>query len=137
MIVLDTHVLVWVANGSSQLGEAASEVVEGAAGAGGVGVSAITCWEIALLAERGRLRLAREVTAWIEEALALPGFRLIPINPQVAVASTRLPNDFPSDPADRLIVATAQHHGAPLVTADRAILAYAQLGHVRTVDARR
>ncbi len=135
MIVLDTHALVWVVDGSDRLGAAAREEVEGAARAGGIGISAITCWEIALLAERGRLRLACEVTTWLDGALSLPGVRLMAIDPPIAVASVRLPGDFHSDPADRLIVATARHHGVPLVTADRAILAYAQQGHVRAVDA--
>ena len=53
LIVLDTHALVWVADGSDRLGAAAREEVEGAARAGGIGISAITCWEIALLAEKG------------------------------------------------------------------------------------
>ena len=57
------------------------------------------------------------------------------IDPPIAVASVRLPGDFHSDPADRLVGATAWHHGVPLVTADRAILAYAQQGHVRAADA--
>lgn len=100
-------------------------------------VSAITCWEIALLVEKGRLRLARDVTTWLDGALSLPGVRLMAIDPPIAVASVRLPGNFHSDPADRLIVATARHYGVPLVTADRAILAYAQEGHVRAVDAGR
>lgn len=137
MIVLDTHVLVWVVNGSDRLGAVARQQVEQAARTGGIGVSAITPWEVALLAEKGRLRLGREVSAWLDDALALPGMRLIAIEPSIAVASTCLPGQFHADPADRLIVATARHHGAPLVTADAAILAYARQGHVRVVHALR
>lgn len=137
MIVLDTHVLVWVVDGSRRLGAAARDRVNQAARAGGVGLSAITPWEVALLAGKGRLRLGRDVAAWLDEALALPGLRLIPIDPSIAVASVGLPGDLGADPADRFIVATARHLGVPLVTADRAILAYGRQGHVRALDARR
>lgn len=137
MIVLDTHVLVWVVDGDRRLGATARDQVNEAARAGGVGLSAITPWEVARLAEKGRLRLGRDVAAWLDEALGQPGLRLIPIDPSIAVASVRLPGELGADPADRLIVATARHLGVPLVTADRAILAYGRQGHVRVVDARR
>ena len=137
MIVLDTHVLVWVVDGSRRLGATARDQVNQAARAGGVGLSAITPWEAALLAGRGRLRLGRDVAAWLHEALALPGLRLIPIDPSIVVASAGLPGDLDADPADRFIVATARHLGVLLATADRAILAYGRQGHVRVLDARR
>ena len=137
MIVLDTHVLIWAADGDRRLGAEARAAIEEAAQADDVGVSAITPWEIALLVERNRLRLARAVGAWIEAALALPGIRLIPIEPAIASDSVRLPGALRADPADRLIVATARHCTAPLVTADFAILSYAAGGHVRTIDATR
>ena len=131
VIVLDTHVLIWAVQGDARLGPAAARSVEREAKAGGVGVSAITPWEIALLAERGRLRLDRDVGDWIAAALNVPGFRLLPIEPAIAVASVRLPASMPADPADRLIVATARHHGAQLLTADRQILDFAAHGHIR------
>ena len=137
MIVLDTHVLIWAVNGDSRLGTDARAAIEETGRAGGVGVSAITPWEIALLAERNRLRLAREVGAWIDMALALPGITLVPVEPAIAIDSVRLPGAFHADPADRFIVATARHREAPLLTADRAILSYAAGGHVRALDAGR
>lgn len=100
-----------------------------------VAVSAITPWEIAMLVERRRLRLGREVGEWIAEALALPGVTLIPIEPAIAINSVRLPGEFHADPADRFIVATARHLKASLLTADRTILAYSAAGHLRAVDA--
>ena len=135
MIVLDTHVLIWTVDADPRLGRAARTAVAEAADA--VGVSAITPWEIALLAERGRLRLAQEVGAWIRAVLALPGIRLLPIDPAIATDSVRLPGAFRADPADRLIIATARQCGAPLLTADFAILSYAAGGHVLTIDATR
>ena len=135
MIVLDTHALIWAVEGDRRLGATASSLIEETIQTDRLGVSAITPWEVALLVERGRLRLGRELNRWIEDVLALPGVSLVPIEPGIAIDSVRLPGDFHADPADRFIVATARHLDAPLLTADRQILAYAAAGHVRTVDA--
>ena len=89
MIVLDTHVLVWAVDDDARLGRAARAASEEAGRTDGIGVSAITPWEIALLAERGRLRLGRDVGVWIDTALNLPGVHLIPIEPAVAIDSVR------------------------------------------------
>ena len=135
MIVLDTHALIWAVEGDGRLGASASRLIEETVQTDRLGVSAITPWEVALLVERGRLRLGRELSGWLEDVLALPGVSLVPIEPAIAIDSVRLPGDFHADPADRFIVATARHLDAPLLTADRKILAYAAAGHVRTVDA--
>ena len=136
VILLDTHVLVWAVEGDRRLGTNASTAIAAAERTGLVGVSAITPWEIALLAERNRLRLVQEVGTWIEAVLALPGIKLMPIEPEIAIDSARLPGAFHADPADRLIIATARHSGARLLTADGTILSYAKRGHVDTIDAR-
>ncbi len=135
MIVLDTHALIWVVNDDPRLGSAARATIDDTVRTDFVLVSAISPWEIALLAEKGRLRLGREVGSWIKAALALPGIRLAPVEPEIAVDSVRLPGSLHADPADRLIVATARHWAAPLLTADNAILPYGADGHVRTIDA--
>ena len=135
MILLDTHVLVWAVEGNRRLGTNACTAIAAAGRADSIGISAITPWEIALLAERNRLRLGQEVGAWIEAALALPGIQLIPIEPAIAIDSVRLPGAFHADPADRFIVATARYSGARLLTADGAILSYAKSGYVDTIDA--
>ena len=137
MIVLDTHVLIWAMNDERRLGPEARAAIAAAEQSDDIGISAITPWEVALLVERGRLRLAQEVGAWIAAVLALPGVRLLPIEPAIAADSVRLPGAFRSDPADRLIIATARQCGAPLLTADFAILSYAAGGHVHTIDATR
>ena len=136
MILLDTHVLVWAVEGDRRLGTNASAAIAAAERADAVCISAVTPWEITLLAERNRLRLVQEVGTWIEAVLALPGIRLMPIEPAIAIDSVRLPGPFHDDPADRFIIATARHSGARLLTADGTILAYAKRGHVDTIDAR-
>lgn len=88
-----------------------------------------------MLVAKGRLSLNRDAMDWVDAALALPGLRLAPIEPAIAVASTRLPGDIHGDPSDRLIVATARHLGATLVTADAQLLAYGALGHVAVLAA--
>lgn len=135
MIVLDTHVLIWAVGGDRRLGETARVAIEESIQTDRAAVSAITPWEIAMLVEKGRLRLGREVRSWIDDALALPGIFLAPIEPAVAIDSVRVSGAFHADPADRLIVSTARYLDAPLVTADRAILSYAAAGHVRAMDA--
>ena len=137
LIVVDTHVLIWALHDDSRLGASTRKRIEDAARDGGIYVSAITPWEIAMLAEKGRVTLGRETGAWIEDALALPGILLAPIEPSIAVDSVRLPGGLHADPADRFIIATARHMGLPLATADKAILDYGAAGHVRTIDASR
>ena len=66
--------------------------------------------------------------------LKLPGLRLEPMVPGIAVDSTRLPGQPHGDLADRLIIATARSLGGTLLTADRKILAYAETGQVRALD---
>lgn len=88
-----------------------------------------------MLVSKGRLFLDRDVGEWVETALSLPGIRLVPISPQVAVASTRLPGTINSDPADRMIAATARHLGSTLITADQLLLDYGKGGHLKTLNA--
>lgn len=134
-VVVDTHVLVWLLSKSRQLGTGALDAIKGAASLNLLYVSAITPWEIAMLVSKGRLTLGRDVGEWLDMALALPGFRLEPLSPVIAVASSRLPGEINSDPADRIIVATARHLGVPLVTADENLLGYSALGHVKAIQA--
>ena len=123
MIVLDTHVWVWWVQGDPRLRKSDIERIEGAE-ATGLGVSAISCWEVAKLVEHGRLTLPRSIDDWISLALAYPGMELLPLSPRIAVDSTQLPGTFHSDPADQIIVATARVLGCSLMTADHKIRAY-------------
>lgn len=130
MIVLDTHALIWWANGDARLSRPARKAIRDEQPGGVVAVSAISAWEIALLVSKGRLALTMNVDTWLSAALALPGVRLVPVTLRVAVQSTRLPGAFHPDPADRMIVALARVHDAALVSADQRIRAYR---HVRTI----
>lgn len=135
VILLDTHVLIWAFENDPHLGRKAAKSIEAATKASEAGFAAITVWEIALLTEKGRLALSRDVEHWIGAALDFDGLRLMELLPAIAIGSNRLPGSFHADPADRMIVATARHHDMTLLTADAAILRYAAAGHIRAVDA--
>ena len=90
----------------------------------GLGISVISCWEVAKAVELGRLTFQIPVEDWIHQALAYPGVSLVPLTPRITVESTQLPGQLHRDPADRFIVATARVHGWPLVTTDGKILQY-------------
>ena len=123
MIVLDTHTWVWWVHADPNLPAAHQAYIQSQQ-AHGLGVCAISCWEVAKLVERGRLTLPLPVDQWLTQALAYPGIVLLPLSPEVAVESTRLPGAFHRDPADQMIVATARHYACPLVTLDGNIRAY-------------
>ncbi len=135
VIVVDTHVLIWAVQDDPRLGPKARQIIDHTTKHSRILVSAITPWEIAMLAEKGRIALGDDVGRWIDRALALPGVQLAPLDAPIAVGSVRLPGDLHADPADRMIVATARFHQAPLMTADHAILDYGAKGHVNVLPA--
>ena len=138
MILLDTHVVIWWANGdhlrlSANALAAIDTAIESAGqsgGSAGLLVSAISCWEVAMLVNRGRLALSLDVERWLALLACHPAVRLLALDPTVAVAATRLPEPFHADPADRFLVAQARELGIPLLSADSKIRSY---GHVRSL----
>jgi len=130
MIVLDTHALVWWAAGDSQLSRAAREAIEAEAQDVEILVSAISAWEVAMLAKAGRLALTMDAAAWLDTVAEVPAIRFVPVDVRISVQSVDLPGEFHKDPADRIIVATARHHSVPLVSADLKIRDYP---HVQTI----
>lgn len=134
-MLLDTHTMLWMVEDHPRLGDEAAILLNRAACEDRIAVSAITPWEIALLVSKKRIDLHRDPLEWLNAALSLSGIHLVPLDPEIAVASTRLPFEMHSDPADRILVATARHLGATLVTADRALLKLAKKGHFRAIDA--
>lgn len=121
--MLDTHIWVWWANGAQQLTAEHRAIIDEHA-SDGLGVSVISCWEIAKLVEKGRLKLSLPVDVWIAAALELPAVIVLPLTPEIAIESTRLPSPMHADPADQMIVATARILQCPLLTADRRLLEY-------------
>ncbi len=123
MIVLDTHIWIWWIQNDPALPPAFRRFLQ-AQVAGGLGVSIISCWEVALLDAGGRILLQQPVENWLNDALAAPGVSLLGLTPKIVVDANNLPGTFHRDPADRLIVATARQHGCPLITQDTKIRPY-------------
>ena len=129
MITLDTHAWVWWTIDPDRLSETQRERITDSED-DIIGISAISCWEVAKLCEYGRLELPVELTEWFRLALEYPGISLLPLTPEIAVESTNLPGSFHRDPSDQIIVATARVNECPLVTSDDRIVDYP---HVQTV----
>ena len=127
--------MIWWANGdrlrlSTNALAAIDAAIESAGqpgGAPGLLVSAISCWEVAMLVNRGRLALSLDVERWLALLASHPSVRLLALDPTVAVAATRLPEPFHADPADRFLVAQARALGIPLLSADNKIRSYASV----------
>jgi PIN domain nuclease of toxin-antitoxin system len=133
-LLLDTHILIWLAEGLADLPPRARLRINGAARGPGLAVSAISFWEVAMLARKGRISIRRPVNAWRAAVLAAPGIDEIPVSGEVGIEAVLLPGDLHEDPADRILVATARVHGLALGTRDKRLLAYGDLGHVEMVS---
>lgn len=128
MIVLDTHAWLWWCDDPGRISSRARAAIEAESE---VGVSAISCYELAALSARGRLDLDPDARTWIADALADPVTVLLAVDAETATAGAELPRgEFPGDPADRMIYATARVRGVPLVTRDEALRAFDPRGTV-------
>ena len=133
LLLLDTHVLVWLLEGERRLGDETRRLADSAARVDALLVSAITFWEVAMLSRRQRLTLGQPVATWRQKVLEL-GIGEVAVTGDIGVLAAEFP-DFPTDPADRIIAATALVRGATLVTADGGILEWR--GQLGRHDARR
>lgn len=112
-VVVDTHVLAWWSTEPERVSDVATRVIEDA---DELAVSDISWFELAWLAHKQRIEVWKPLDRWLADLSA--EVRSIPVTPRIAVAAAALPAQFPSDPADRVIYATALEHGWPLVTKD-------------------
>ena len=115
MIVLDTHAWIWWTADPDCLSPRARNAIEQSTE---IGIAAISCWEVATAAVRGRIQLDRDIGTWLKLALAAERVSLAELTPAIAVAAAGIGRDFHGDPGDRLIVATALVLGCSLVTKD-------------------
>ena len=130
MIVLDTHAWLWWLHEPARLSSRARTAIEEAEASRSLRVSTISVWEVAIKVASGKLALPMDLDTWFGRAQSYPGIELVSVDARDALESTRLPGSFHRDPADRLIVALARRHGAPLVTRDQRIRDY---GHVTSI----
>jgi len=124
MILLDTHAWIWFLSDPGLISQKASELIEKAVHNNAVYISSISVWEIALLVAKKRLILKIEISEWISKAERLRFFQFLPVDNSIALKSVNLPQPLHSDPADRIIIASALALDVPLITRDEKILNY-------------
>jgi PIN domain nuclease of toxin-antitoxin system len=132
-LLLDTCAVIWVAEDQPISERAALALDEAHAADQFVYVSPITAWEVGLLVARGRLTTIIKPQLWFERLLDVPNVRLADMSPDLLISSSFLPGEPPSDPADRIVAATAREYGYTLMTRDRLLLDYAEQGHIQAV----
>jgi PIN domain nuclease of toxin-antitoxin system len=127
-VLLDTCAVLWLAEGIELAADARKAIVEG-----NLNVSPISVWEIANLARKKRIVLAMPVVKWFRLALDRMEAAISDITIDILAGSCELPGEPPSDPADRILIATAREASLVLMTRDKHILAYSRAGYVRTM----
>lgn len=131
-LLLDTHVWFWMAQSPEKLGRRCRALLE--SGTSEIFVATIATLELGQLAAAGRIEFRGTVESWVRRSVAGMALQTVELSHPIAALAYALPGDFHKDPADRILVATAIHHGHTLVTADERILDYP---HVLSLDARR
>lgn len=133
-LLLDTHVLIWLAEGLGELQPSSRQVIDEAARSHGVAVSAISFWEVAMLDARRRISLSKPIGEWRAQVLSAPGLDEVAVTGAAGIESVHLPGQLHDDPADRIIVATARLNGMKLATRDERLLRYGKAGHVVAIS---
>src|SRR5712691_314002 len=120
LILLDTHVVVWLAFDQEQISSKARAAIDEARNRGvGLAISDMTLWEVGTLASRGRIQLGISLESFLQEVETR--FVVLPITSRACARAIGFPSTYPKDPADRIIAATALVEGLSLITADREI----------------
>lgn len=133
LLILDTHVWIWLNNKSEN--QFSPDCLDEINAAGRLGVSVISVWEIGMLESKGRLRFNTSCRAWIESALDAPKLSLLPLSSEIALESSYLPGTIHGDPADRILAATSRILGARLVTRDKLLQEYGGQGFIDILEA--
>jgi PIN domain nuclease of toxin-antitoxin system len=119
MILLDTHIVIWLALEPDRLSKRAKEAIRAARIQGELAIAGITLLELAWLAEKGRVETTFSVESFVR--VCASKMTVLPITPEIAARAVSFPDSYPKDPQDRLIGATALVEGIPLVTHDQQI----------------
>ena len=138
MLLLDTHVWIWILAGDARIGRRARSLLGRAESRDAIRISPVTLFEVMALHAAGRLQLTRPPDEWIRQAMASAPVRIAELSPSIAIDAGRIPRDGLADPLDRFLVATAAGMDATLLTADTRILQYGRRTRtLRTADAGR
>jgi PIN domain nuclease of toxin-antitoxin system len=122
--LLDTHTWLWWATEDRRLSKRAQSAIARSQRAGDVWVSLISIWELAKKIEKNQLVLDRPLDQWLDAATMMTGLHLAELTRPILVESCQLPQPFHGDPADQIIVATARHENAVLITRDGSMRSY-------------
>lgn len=128
--LLDTHAWIWWVTEDRRLSRRAKSTITNSLSRRDLWISLISVWEVAKKAEKGQLVLDRPVDQWLDEAMRPEGLGVWEMTRPILVQSCALPRPFHGDPADQILVATARHQGAVVVTKDQRIRRYA---HVQSI----
>lgn len=136
-LLLDTHVWIWLETNKTK--EITSKFVDyfvECQKKSRILLSPISFWEIGMLVQKERLRLNIDCLEWVQQAINVENLRVVPITPQIAIESSRLPGSIHGDPADRLLLATTLNQKAVFATADEKLIAYCKLHHIPYINPR-
>jgi PIN domain nuclease of toxin-antitoxin system len=122
--LLDTHTWLWWVSEDRRLSRRARTAIARSQQDEDLWVSLISVWELAKKVEKKQLVLDRPLDQWLDGATTITGLHLAELTRPILVESCQLPQPFPGDPADQIIVATARHENAVLVTRDGAMRSY-------------
>ena len=132
-ILLDTCALIWTLEGADMTASSKLSITQEAR-EGKLFVNPMSAWEVGMLVSKNRLNLTMSVEKWFDQITTSPFFTLAKLTPSVLIQSTILPSKPPSDPADKIMIAMARENQWSLMTRDKQILNYGQMGHVQTVE---
>lgn len=132
-ILLDTCAVIWTGKSEKIAPLAVVAIDQSYDNNNRLHVSPITAWELGILVARGRYRFSMEVDEWFAKYMARSMSSLAKLSPADLIASSFLPGNPPTDPADRIIIATARQYGFHIMTRDAKILNYANEGHVNAI----
>ena len=122
--MLDTHTWIWWHMNPQKLSQKVKKIIKNTNSYDEILLSAISPWEFSKLLEKKKIGISCDPEDWINSALDMPKFRLVPLSPVLAYRSTALPQPFHSDPVDQIIVATAREENATILTKDERIRTY-------------
>lgn len=132
-LLLDTCAVIWLFN-RSPLNEASRKAIAAAATDGQLFVSLFSAWEVGMLVKKRKIVLTMSPLLWFTKVLEHRAITPLSLTHEPLIDSSFLPGEPPSDPADRIFIATARQTGCSLVTRDRPILDYAEQGHVGALE---
>ncbi|MCE5317192.1 MAG: type II toxin-antitoxin system VapC family toxin [Parachlamydia sp.] len=134
-ILLDTHVWYWVALGEPMFRRDFLNSLESAKENDRIYLSAISVWEIGMMGtKKKKIQFEMDVLNWVEQSIGNLGIQLVPLSPKIAIESSRLPIEVHGDPADRILIASANEVNALLVTCDAQLIEYGKGKHISVYD---